>query len=60
MFQTFKRPGLGGGGEKGLIIFLLHCNICRFAIFLSHSWMSLTKHSLAWNNLTIPGQGDFG
>jgi hypothetical protein len=37
----------------------LHCKK-RLAIFLSPAGMSLTKLSLAGNNLIIPGQGGFG
>jgi hypothetical protein len=32
----------------------------RFAVFPSPAGTSLTKLSLAWNNLIIPGQGGFG
>jgi hypothetical protein len=32
----------------------------RLAIFLSPSGKSLAKHSLAGNNLIIPGKGEFG
>jgi hypothetical protein len=32
----------------------------RIAVFLSPAGMSLTKLSLAGNNLRIPGQGEFG
>jgi hypothetical protein len=32
----------------------------RFEIFLSPAGMSLTKLSLAGNNLIIPAQGEFG
>jgi hypothetical protein len=32
----------------------------RLAIFPSQAEMSLTKLSLAGNNLIIPGQGEFG
>jgi len=37
----------------------IHCKK-RFAIFPSTAVMSLTKHSLDGNNLTIPAQGEFG
>jgi hypothetical protein len=36
----------------------VHCKK-RFAIFLSPAGMSLTKYSLAGNNLIIPAQGEF-
>ncbi len=32
----------------------------RLAVFPSPAGMSLTKLSLAGNNLIIPGQGEFG
>ncbi len=32
----------------------------KVSIFLSSAGMSLTKLSLAGNNLIIPGQGEFG
>ncbi len=37
----------------------VHCKK-RLAVFLSLAGMSLTKLSLAGNNLIIPGQGEFG
>jgi hypothetical protein len=37
----------------------VHCKK-RFAIFPSPAGMSLTKLSLAGNNLNIPVQGEFG
>jgi hypothetical protein len=37
----------------------LHCKK-RLSFFLSPAGMSLTKLSLARNNLQIPGQGEFG
>ncbi len=40
-------------------IFKLHCKKL-LAIFPSPAGMSLTKLSLAGNNLIIPGQGEFG
>ncbi len=36
-----------------------HCKK-RLAVFPSPAWMSLTKLSLAGNNLIIPNQGEFG
>jgi hypothetical protein len=39
--------------------YLVHCKK-RLAIFPSPAGMSLTKLSLAGNNLIIPGQGEFG
>jgi hypothetical protein len=37
----------------------LHCKN-GLAIFPTSGGMSLTKLSLAWKNLIIPGQGEFG
>jgi hypothetical protein len=37
----------------------LHCKE-RLGVFPSLAGMSLTKLSLAGNNLIIPGQGEFG
>ncbi len=37
----------------------LHCKK-RVAVFPSPDGMSLTKLPLAWNNLIIPGQGEYG
>jgi hypothetical protein len=39
--------------------FFLHCKK-RFMTFPSPAGMSLTKLSLAGNNLILPGQGEFG
>jgi hypothetical protein len=49
-------PGITDNRKK---LVILHCKK-RLAIFPSPAGMSLTKFTLAENNLFFPGQGEFG
>jgi hypothetical protein len=49
-----RERGIGNGG-----IIRIHCKK-RLSFFLFPAGMSLTKLFMAGNNLSIPGQGEFG
>jgi hypothetical protein len=60
--KSIKSPAMRPAGSSLSEIKLyigLHCKK-RLAVFPSPAGMSLTKLSLAGNNLIIPGQGEFG
>ncbi len=51
---------LGQARTTGYPNKIAHYTVKNLAIFASPAGMSLTKLSLAGNNLNIPGQGEFG
>jgi hypothetical protein len=46
-------------GSQANELYSIHCKN-RISFFLSPAGMSLTKHSLAGNNLILPDLGEFG